>query len=98
MKSLAFIFDSLENLTQQTMLLEACGWDEDRANSLFEKASEVMIEIFNSASCKSWEDFKYRIGESLSEDFNTDEVITMLKIVDGIAEKSQFIPDSSYEN
>ena len=98
MKSLAFIFDSLESLTQQTMLLEACGWDEERANDLFESASESMVEIFNSASCKSWEDFKYRIGESLSEEFSADEIDVMLKVVDDIAEKSQFIPDGLYEN
>ena len=57
-----------------------------------------MIDILNSANCKSWEAFKYRIGESLSGEFDTDEVSTMLKIVESIAEKGQFIPDHSYEN
>mgnify|MGYP001213677849 CR=1 FL=1 len=55
MKSLKFIFDALSDLNRKTKLLEACGWDEERSESLFEKTSNEMYEIFKSNKAKSWD-------------------------------------------
>lgn len=98
MNTLGFIFDVLADLNCKTSLLEACGWDEERADRLFERASDVMYEIFKDNSAKSWQEFKSRIGIFLSDEFNSQEIDVMLEIIESTAQKSILSKDDGYDN
>jgi len=98
MKTLGFIFDVLSDLNCRTSLIEACCWDEERADILFERASTGMYEIFKDNSAKSWQELKSRIGILLSDEFNSQEIDVMLEIIESIAQKNILSKDDGYNN
>ena len=98
MKTFSLIFKSLSNLNSDTMLLEACQWDEARADELFKRAFALAFQLSADTSVRSWKDFKALIRQGLCVTFNDIEIDAMMQVIDKVAETGALETGEAYEN
>jgi len=75
------IFQGLFNLSCETKLLEACEWDEDRAQIVSELFSKTLEEISEGEDLKSLDGVSDKIRSKLECSMSENEIVILLEIL-----------------
>jgi len=94
-----FLFSQLKNINNDTALLEACNWSEERAEELVLAAQSTITNATSSVSKNNTvADLKREIVGQLTENFSDAEINAILTLVDNIAESPEAIAEvAKYE-
>ena len=75
-------FKSLTSLSNSTKILEACDWDEERAQNLVLFCISALEEISQSNSNPvSFEDLKKSLGDYLTSTHTQSEINILLEVI-----------------
>jgi len=99
MNPIAYLFSSLKNLSDETELLEACDWDEERLSEVKEIFNNILLENFNESLFSSWDALKDHITSKLLDALSEKESQTCLLILE--ANMEDFVAsnkEDGYEN
>tara|TARA_R110001583_G_scaffold54374_2_gene166507 strand:- start:262 stop:555 length:294 start_codon:yes stop_codon:yes gene_type:complete len=70
-----YFFQQVASIRDETELLEACQWDEDRKNKVKEIYLSTISEIVSSKHVfKSIDEIKFQIRETLSKSLSESEI------------------------
>jgi DNA repair protein RadC len=75
------IFQGLFGLACETKLLEACEWDEDRAQIVSELFSKTLEEMSEGEDLKSLDDVSDKIRSKLEGSMSENEIVILLEIL-----------------
>lgn len=99
MNPLTFIFEHLSAIGDETALLEACDWNDDRFESVKKILEESLLSIVSLDELKSLDDVMSSLKLKLSQSLNEKELDACLCILERNLNKSLNIAsEASYEN
>ena len=98
MNPLEFLFNSLGSLSNETELLEACDWDEDRVVYVKECLEKSLNVILSRDSPTSISNILKEARDKMLENISEKEVDICLHIVEGLLNSPEAISGDSYEN
>mgnify|MGYP001346985741 CR=1 FL=1 len=91
----SFLFSQLKDLHNQTALLEACDWSEDRVEDLILTAQSVIVNANKDEPEKNTiENLKKEIVDHLVENFSEAEIESILFLIEEIAESPETITET----
>jgi|LWDU01.1.fsa_nt_gi hypothetical protein len=90
----SFLFSQLTNINNDTALLEACNWSEERAEELVSAAQSIITNATSNVSKNSTVvSLKKEIVDQLTENFSDAEIDAILILVDNVAKSPEEIAE-----
>ena len=90
-------FASLSNLANETRLLEACGWDEGRAEKIKDIFSESIEKIMNESNSDS-KDVINKIRSEMSSYATPTEIDILVEMLEVSIINASHVVQEEYEN
>ena len=91
-------FGKLLNLGNETRLLEACDWDEEKAETIKEAFSKSIQTVFNE-KCKDKSDAINKIKLEMSAYASSSQIDILIEILEESIENSSCVNiEDEYEN
>jgi hypothetical protein len=97
MNPVKFLFESIQFLGFETQILEACDWDEERADFVKDTLQKTLLELTQSPvnSSKPW---NKKLSDNLSSSLDEKEVEACLCIIEKCMDSFSQNGDVGYEN
>ena len=95
MKPYDFIFKNLKSLSDQTQLLEACDWSEEKVNELFSHCIDIVNNL-QEREASADVPIDVMIEDMIREDFTHQQKAAMKDIIRGLVEST--LSDFQNEN
>ncbi len=91
----SFLFSQLKNINNETALLEACDWSEERVEELVLTAQSIISNATDDMSkVKTIKNLKKEIVDHLIENFSEREIEAMLNLVEDIASSPEMTTEA----
>ena len=85
------LFATIFGISYETQILEACGWDEDRAEYVCDLLSYELQESAKNATGKSENEVLEELRDSLLESIEEHETDVLLEVVSSCIENRAFL-------
>lgn len=97
MNPIKYLFENLKFISFETQILEACDWDDDRAE-VVKKYFQDTLQSFSVSNKDSIESLKSSLANKLSHSLSEKEVEACLCIFEKCITDFSNIGDLNYEN